>query len=77
MMKLNRIIALLLILTLLSTLISCGEYHQATGGGSDDGKGEGENKPTLDDDPTNDFTVQLRLNEQPFSPATAVAVLAD
>ena len=74
MMKINRIIALLLILTLLSALISCGEYHQATGGGSDDGKGEGENKPTLDDDPTNDFTVQLRLNEQPFSPATAVNV---
>lgn len=72
MIDMKKIIAFMLILSLAISLVSCGEYHQATGGsGNDSGSGD---KPTLDDDPTNDFTVQLRLNEQPFSPATAVNV---
>ncbi len=31
-------------------------------------------QPELDDDPTNDFTVTLRLNEQPYVPTTAINV---
>lgn len=72
----RRVIALVLICACLATLISCGEYRPATGnGGSDDKRpGGSANQPELDDDPTNDFTVQLRLNEQPFSPSTAINV---
>ena len=76
MMTLRRIIALAVICFCLATLISCGEFRPATGGADSDGKRPGGtvNQPALDDDPTNDFTVQLRLNGNPFSPATAVSV---
>ena len=76
MTAIKKIIALVLICACLASLISCGEYRPAGGIG-----GSGNNRPggnsgnsTLDDDPTNDFTVQLCLNGQPFSPATAVNV---
>lgn len=77
MTALKRITALVLICVLLLSLISCGEYHQATGNGGSTGNNNPDgsvDQPELDDDPTNDFTVQLRLNEQPFSPTTAVNV---
>ena len=72
----NRIIALVLVCSALLLLISCGEYQQATdkNNGSNKYPGGSADQPTLDDDPTNDFTVQLRLNEQPFSPSTAINV---
>ncbi len=78
MIALKKITAILLLCALLLALISCGEYHQATGNGGTNNntpKPDGSvDQPELDDDPTNDFTVQLRLNEQPFHPATAVNV---
>ncbi|MBQ8414365.1 MAG: hypothetical protein IJX58_03870 [Clostridia bacterium] len=77
MISLKKTTALLLLAALLFSLISCGEYHQATGGGlgNNTPKPDGSvDQPALDDDPTNDFTVQLRLNEKPFSPSTAVNV---
>ena len=77
----KKITAFLLLLSVLFSMLSCGEYHQATGGAGNGGSGgttpkpDGSvDQPTLDDDPTNDFTVQLRLNEQPFRPTTAVNV---
>lgn len=78
----KKIIALLLASVMLLSFISCGEYRPATGGGSGNSNQGGNNKPSdkpsgggdLDNDPTNDFSVQLRLNEQPFRPTTAINV---
>lgn len=78
MSMLKKITAFLLLFALLLTAVSCGEYNQATGGGSGNKpKPDGSvDQPELDDDPTNDFTVQLvhKASGQPFSPATAVNV---
>ena len=82
MKLIKKITAFLLFLSVLLSLISCGEYHQAIGGGSGGNSGGGTapkpdgsvDQPALDNDPSNDFTVQLRLNEQPFKPTTAVNV---
>ena len=74
----KKIIALCLVCACLVSLISCVEYHPAGGiGGSNDKKpGGNSGDSTLDDDPTNDFTVQLvyRSNGKPFIPGTAVNV---
>ena len=79
MEKLNRIVSLCLVVIMLLSLFSCGEYNKAQGGVGGNG---GSNKypegsvdqPALDDDPTNDFTVQLRANEQPFVPSVSMSV---
>ena len=80
MSKIKKTAALLIILSILLALASCGEYHQAVtrpGVGSGNGNkypdGSAE-QPELDDDPTNDFTVQLMLDGAPFSPDTSVNV---
>lgn len=76
----KKIISLVLLLTLLASLFACGEYNPATnvpsGGNTDKLPGSGElaDQPTLDDDPTNDFTVRLRLNGEAFVPSVAVNV---
>ena len=80
----NKITALILICAVLISLCSCGEFHSATGGGQGNAGGSGgqggklpdgsTDQPDLDDDPTNDFSVQLRLNEQPFKPTSAINV---
>ena len=72
----RKIIALCLVCACLISLISCGEYRPAgsIGGSNDKKPGGNSGDSTLDDDPTNDFTVQLYLNGQPFSPATAMNV---
>ena len=71
-MKLNRIIALILALASLLFLSACGEYKPATGGGKlPQGSVE---QPPLDDDPTNNFTVQLMLNGKPFIPMVNMSV---
>ena len=77
MNKLNKLIAVLLVCSSLLMLFSCGEYQQATkpnGGTGNKYPSGSADQPTLDGDPTNDFTVQLRLNEQPFSPTTSINV---
>lgn len=74
MRLLKRILAALLVLVMSLSTLSCGEYHQAIGGGGNklpDGSVE---QPTLDNDPTNDFTVRLRLNGEAYIPATAINV---
>lgn len=81
----KKLVAIVLICVLLLSLLSCGEFRPATGGGNNNGGTGGSNQggskpdgsvdqPGLDGDPTNDFTVQLRLNEQPFRPTTAINV---
>ncbi len=64
--------SLLLIISLALSLLSCGEYKPATNPGGFPGGSV--QQPELDDDPTNNFTVQLRVNEQPFSPPVSMSV---
>ena len=73
----NRIFALFLVCTMLLSLFSCGEFNPATDkGNSNSGGGNSSSSSNsgMDDDPTNDFTVQLRVNEKPFSPTTNINV---
>ena len=85
MKNINRIIAMLVAcVMLLASLASCGEYKPATdkgNGGSSNGNGGSQSfpdgsvdQPALDDDPSNNFTVQLRLNEQFFVPSISINV---
>lgn len=77
MIALKRIIALILVCASLLSLYSCVETRPGggSGGGNNNKYPEGSvTPPELDDDSSNDFTVQLRLNEQPFHPATSVSV---
>ena len=77
MKNVNKIISIMLICFILLSLFSCGEYNPATdkgNGPSQGGNGDSVQKPNMDDDPTNDFTVQLRVNEQPFRPTTSMNV---
>ena len=78
MSLIKRIIASALALAMLISLPSCGEYKPATDKGgntpSTNYPGGSSDQPTLDGDPSNDFTVQLRLNEQPFKPDTSVSI---
>ncbi len=68
------------ILLVLSTLLlsSCGEMKKALNDipENDNSKlpGGTVEKPKLDDDPTNDFTVRLRVNEEDFIPQVAINV---
>ena len=79
MSNFKRIIALILVCSALLSVVSCGEYRPATGTpGGNNGGGQGNKypdgsatQPDMDNDPTNDFSVQLRLNEQPFSPTVS------
>lgn len=79
MKNVRKTIALFLMCALLLSLISCEEFTPSTGGGGNHNTGGGGSSgstqnPGLDSDPNNDFTVQLSLNGQPFSPATSVSV---
>lgn len=67
----NRIISVVLLLAIcLSVLASCSEYKPPVNtGGQNIKPGE-----TLDNDPTNDFTVSLRLNGEIFIPRIAIDV---
>lgn len=77
----KKIICSLLSLVMLLSLFSCGEFKPATGVGGNIG-GSGNNNypsntdkpPVLDNDPTNDFSVQLRVNDQPFKPTVSMSV---
>lgn len=65
MSTLKRALALILSLLMLFSLFSCEEYRGATGrpsvgGGSE----EDDDEPQLNDDPTDDFTVTLKIKGQ-------------
>jgi len=83
MINLKRIISIVLVCVMLISLFSCGEYNPATGGGQGSTGGNGgsgnfpdgsDQQPELDDDPENDFEVQIRVNEQPFRPTVSMSV---
>ncbi len=71
----KKLLSLSLTLLLAFFVFACGEYTPAVnsygGGSSMSGLAP---QPELDDDPTNDFTVRLRLNEQAYVPKVAVNV---
>ena len=69
----KNFIAILIALLTLFSFVGCGgEYNYAVGGGTHgNGSSNGGNivaPPQLDDDPTNDFTVTLKANGNPYSP---------
>lgn len=70
----KRIIVLFLTVILSFFTFSCGEFQDAInkpGEGNYSGLAE---QPKLDNDPTNDFTVRLRLNGDAYIPTVAVNV---
>ena len=75
-MTFKRIIALLLLLVIASlSLLSCteGQYIGPSGGGQGSGSGgDGDDEeftpPVMNNDPTDDFTVTLLVDGQPYSP---------
>ena len=73
MPEFRRALSLFLAIIMLFSLFSCGEYKPSQGGGTGIKPGSG-NNPGLDNDPTNDFVVQLRLGDKPFVPTTNVDV---
>ena len=70
----KRILSLFLAVAMLFSLFSCGEFKPSQGGGSGFKPGGSGSNPNLDNDPTNDFVVQLRLGDKAFVPTTNVEV---
>lgn len=72
----KRIAALALFAALLLSSAACGEYKPAIDSGIGDNQypGDSAQQPDLDDDPTNDFTVQLRLNGETYVPTHSMSV---
>lgn len=75
MTKLKKILALVLTFALLASLISCGEYKAADkkGDGNKDQSSSGGNDGSGETE-TDEFTVNLTLNGQPFNPPTMVEI---
>ena len=75
MLAYKRIIAAYLCIIMLFSLLSCGEYKPGVGiGQGNNNQGNTGDDVVMDDDPTNDFTVQLRVNEQPYKPEISINV---
>lgn len=79
----QRMILLLLVFITLFSFCSCEGIYIApggaivkpgAGGGSGDGEGGGIEQPEMNDDPTDDFTVQVLVNGEPYSPRMEMAV---
>ena len=64
--------ALALMLTL--CLIGCGEFKSAVNVGEDSESSSKDNGQGMDNDPTNDFTVRLRLNGEDYIPDVSLDV---
>ena len=66
----KNLLAIVLIISALFSIVSCtGEYVIPSGGGNkDDDVADGYTPPTMNDDPTDDFTVTLLADGQPYSP---------
>ena len=69
--RIKRIISFALVLAMLLSLASCGEYNAAV-------KKDKDKKPTAEvkpgDNSEGSFTVQLRANEKPYYPTTAIDI---
>ncbi|MBQ7347476.1 MAG: hypothetical protein IJW55_05920 [Clostridia bacterium] len=70
MKKLKRISSFLLVIFALFSLFGCnGEYQYAIGGNKNENDTDGGyTPPTLNDDPTDDFTVTVMADGEPYSP---------
>lgn len=69
MRTLKKLFSLGLMFIMLFSVFACkGEYNYATGGGNNNANSDMPPPPELDDDPTNDFTVTLRVNGEAYSP---------
>lgn len=67
----KKIISLLFAVVMIFSVTACeGEYNYAVGGGTGGGNSGDDmpDAPVLDGDPTNDFTVTLRADGEPYSP---------
>ena len=71
---LKRTTAFLLAVFSSLSLFSCATYKPALNSGSDNSQSGAIEQPELDDDPTNDFTVSLRLDGNPYVPNVAMNV---
>lgn len=67
----KRLLLMILALLCALSLFSCGEYHDAVDLGGNQNIG-GDDQTGQDNDPTNDFTVTLRANGQPYQPTVAI-----
>ena len=76
MKRYNKLIALILCLATLFSFASCeGEYHSGIGGGGGANNGGGSyTPPEMNDDPTDDFTVTVKVNGEAFSPRIEIDV---
>ena len=72
MKTIKKIISLFFTAVMLFSCAACnGEYNYAIGGfGGSGNKDSASDAPVLDNDPTNDFTVTLKADGQPYSPRT-------
>ena len=69
----QKSLALLLVVLMLFA-VSCGEYKPPLLNDGEESEDGAETVPEMDDDPTNDFTVTLHLNGQPYNPTVAIDV---
>ena len=74
MQLLKKIISFILIAVMLISLFSCGEFVPSQGGSSNKNPNGSGGNNQLDNDPSNDFIVQLRLNDKPYSPRENIDV---
>lgn len=73
----KKLISAILILASLASFASCDEYYDAPGGSVIGGinKPSGDNgQPPMNDDPTDDFTVTVLADGQPYSPRIDMSV---
>ncbi len=73
----KKYLSFILLITLVFSLLGCGEYNEAVnkpGNGNTATRPNDQDAPTLDGDPTNDFTVRLRLNGEAYIPTVALNV---
>lgn len=72
MKDVKKISALLLSVFLSCSLCSCASYNPALNG-SDSHSQSTSQTPSMDEDPTNDFTVSLRLDGQAYTPTVSIS----
>ena len=80
MYKFRKIISFLLVIATLFSFVACEEYNFAIGSGTGKGDKNNENEgkaPTMNDDPTDDFTVTLKLEGEIFVPRMDIEVYWD
>ena len=75
MKNLKRIISLLLVLINLFALFACGEYNAATGIPGISKDPDDQKQPEMNNDPSDDFTVTVTVDGQPYTPRMEMYVI--